>query len=275
MRPAISTQIFGQDKLTAGHIRAIRESGFDAVEVYGVPPHFNCMDSGSVSELASILDGEGVNAVSVHMPYIDPAGGGPAARVSITSGGGEAVARATSRALASIEAAAALRAPVVVAHCGSYNDPLNGEFSSNLASFIATVAPSLKSAGAKLALENVASAFSSSACLPRFLASNSFGVAGVCFDAAHANIREDAAQAVFNYGDRIEHVHFSDNNGKRDSHLLPMSEGCSIDWPSVVGALKSIGYSGFVSLEVRPDSDVPSFLKSCAAVFDTLMRFGD
>ncbi|HOY63041.1 MAG TPA: sugar phosphate isomerase/epimerase family protein [bacterium] len=275
MRPAISTQIFGHDNLIASDIRMIRESGFDAVEVYGVPPHFDCMDSGSVSELAAMLDGEGLNAVSVHMPYIDPAGGGAAARVSITAGGVDNVKRATARALACVEAAAVLRAPVVVAHCGSYNDPLNGETASNLASFIASVAAAFKSAGVRLALENVASAFSSSVCLPRFLAANSFGIAGVCFDAAHAHISEDSARAVLNYGSLIEHVHISDNDGSRDRHLLPMSEGCSVDWPAVVGALQAIKYSGSVTLEARPDSAPASFLKSCRDVFDALKIHGD
>jgi sugar phosphate isomerase/epimerase len=50
------------------------------------------------------------------------------------------------------------------------------------------------------------------------------------------------------FGDRIVHVHFSDNYGNRDDHL-PLGSG-SIDWVKVVDILRKHGYDKTITLEV-------------------------
>jgi sugar phosphate isomerase/epimerase len=71
-------------------------------------------------------------------------------------------------------------------------------------------------------------------------------------DIAHAHIgdaRGDRiARFITRWGDRLEHVHASDNNGERDEHL-PLGEG-SLPLADTVAALSRIGYDETITLEV-------------------------
>ena len=68
-------------------------------------------------------------------------------------------------------------------------------------------------------------------------------------DVAHAHLGGDRLHELLTaFGDRLVHVHVSDNVGVDDLHL-PLGAG-SIVWPAVIEALKRIGYDGTVTLEV-------------------------
>ncbi len=75
---------------------------------------------------------------------------------------------------------------------------------------------------------------------------------GFHLDVGHANLapgRENAtAEFLGRYGDRLRHVHFSDNRGGHDDHL-PLGVG-TVNWSSVVGLLKRRRYAGTITLEV-------------------------
>jgi sugar phosphate isomerase/epimerase len=49
------------------------------------------------------------------------------------------------------------------------------------------------------------------------------------------------------YGARLAALHLHDNNGRKDSHLLPGLG--TIDWQRVSARLKKTGYQGAISLE--------------------------
>jgi sugar phosphate isomerase/epimerase len=70
---------------------------------------------------------------------------------------------------------------------------------------------------------------------------------GLTLDIAHAHTTHQTLEFIEKFSDKIVHVHVSDNQGKYDSHR-GIGYG-NIDWNSVAGALKSIGYKGFVMLE--------------------------
>ena len=78
---------------------------------------------------------------------------------------------------------------------------------------------------------------------------------GFHLDVAHANLRlgmgeSNHTQALLDaYGDRLAHVHVSDNRGGDADLHLPLGAGF-IDWKGVVRALKGAGYDGTVTLEV-------------------------
>jgi sugar phosphate isomerase/epimerase len=71
-------------------------------------------------------------------------------------------------------------------------------------------------------------------------------------DTGHANIdslrQSRLVQLVERCGERIGHLHFSDNHGKRDDHLA-VGKG-TVDFPGLVRRLKKIGYDDTVTLEV-------------------------
>jgi sugar phosphate isomerase/epimerase len=74
---------------------------------------------------------------------------------------------------------------------------------------------------------------------------------GLHLDIGHANIRAGRSSATAGlldrYGDRLKHVHLSDNKGRGDDHLA-IGAG-SIDWKRELKALKASGYDGTITLE--------------------------
>jgi len=75
---------------------------------------------------------------------------------------------------------------------------------------------------------------------------------GFHLDVGHANINSQGKnrteEFLRHYGDRLYHIHFSDNRGYDDDHL-PLGVG-TIEWEKIVKAIKRIKYSGTITLEV-------------------------
>ena len=73
---------------------------------------------------------------------------------------------------------------------------------------------------------------------------------GLHLDIGHANIgvkKSLAPGLLERFGDRLKHVHLSDNKGTRDDHLA-IGAG-TISWKRELRALKATGYDGTVTLE--------------------------
>jgi sugar phosphate isomerase/epimerase len=74
----------------------------------------------------------------------------------------------------------------------------------------------------------------------------------ITLDIGHANIQSQRGQRIFDFiqqhGDRIGHVHVSDNHGTRDDHL-PIGDG-NINWKKVAKALLACNYNATMTLEV-------------------------
>jgi sugar phosphate isomerase/epimerase len=84
---------------------------------------------------------------------------------------------------------------------------------------------------------------------------------GLHLDIGHANIRAPKSHTtglLQRYGERLAHVHLSDNKGRGDDHLA-IGAG-SIDWKRELRALKASGYDGTITLEVfYGDSDLLAY----------------
>lgn len=86
---------------------------------------------------------------------------------------------------------------------------------------------------------------------------------GICWDTGHANLMHfNQADAVKFLGDRIKITHIHNNYGSEDTHFPP-DNGC-IDWNAVMGAFKSFGYDGPLTLEVTCKYQTEEFLKNFA-----------
>jgi sugar phosphate isomerase/epimerase len=74
-------------------------------------------------------------------------------------------------------------------------------------------------------------------------------------DVGHANLRlgrgePNRTEALLDaFGDRLSHVHVSDNTGGTEDRHLPLGAG-HIDWKKAIRLLKQRGYDGTVTLEV-------------------------
>ncbi len=71
---------------------------------------------------------------------------------------------------------------------------------------------------------------------------------GVTLDVAHVHtVGMDPVHFIRRLGERVNHVHVTDNHADWDAHS-PIGEG-TIAWDSVMQALVEIGYSGVIELE--------------------------
>src|SRR5919199_172500 len=101
--------------------------------------------------------------------------------------------------------------------------------------------------GLTLMLENLGLAFGTVADLAPLL--DAHPEARFHLDVGHAHLGGDRTLELLEaFGDRLAHVHASDNFGVDDLHL-PLGAG-SIPWAEVVAALKRCGYDATVTLEV-------------------------
>lgn len=76
---------------------------------------------------------------------------------------------------------------------------------------------------------------------------------GINFDPSHLFPSGDIPQvSIYRLGDKVQHCHFSDNDGETNVHWRP-GKG-KIDWEKVLIALKDTGFDGVISLEFE---DVP------------------
>lgn len=110
-----------------------------------------------------------------------------------------------------------------------------------------------------IALENMDLSFSPYSTLPELYdLTRRFDGLGVCLDVGHAyrrrekvktkNREEDIARQIKRLGRKIAHVHFHDNHGKNDDHLVP-GQG-SMNFGPIVKAIKSTGFDGLVVIEL-------------------------
>lgn len=115
--------------------------------------------------------------------------------------------------------------------------------------FLKLVNQICESEGVTLMLENFVSPFDNPETFSRIVEE----VPGlkVHLDVGHSNINQEKnlAEDFFKeFGEDIVHLHFSDNNGKKDDHL-PLGCG-SIDWEQVVRTVKGLGFDGTITLEI-------------------------
>ncbi|MGO9643723.1 MAG: sugar phosphate isomerase/epimerase family protein [Candidatus Bathyarchaeia archaeon] len=69
-------------------------------------------------------------------------------------------------------------------------------------------------------------------------------------DIGHLNVvKENISQAVRKMKDNLAHVHIHDNDSTRDQHRIP-GDG-KIDFVSIINALRDIGYSGYLTVELE------------------------
>jgi sugar phosphate isomerase/epimerase len=80
---------------------------------------------------------------------------------------------------------------------------------------------------------------------------------GICLDTGHAHLSgADIPAFIAEAGSRLKALHIGDNGGRTDDHLLPYGYG-TIEWEPVLQALRAIGYSGPLNLEIPGENKCP------------------
>lgn len=232
--------------LLFSEIETFAQMGFDYLELAMDPPmaHHSTL-SGNLHEIKQSLKDNGLG-VLCHLPTF-----------VLTADLAEKIRRASvDEMLRSIEVAAKLGARKVVLHpsivfgMGSFvMDTVKNYFYEFLAEMV----------GAADRLELTI-------CLENMMPRNMLGVKPADFeeifamypslqmtlDTGHANIGAVAGgrllEFVERFGNRLGHIHISDNLGKRDDHLA-VGQG-TVDFSTFISRLKEYGYDDTITLEI-------------------------
>ncbi len=82
-----------------------------------------------------------------------------------------------------------------------------------------------------------------------FIAAVGSPAIGITFDTSHAHVAGiDPAEAIRECGDVLWCTHISDCDGTADQHLTP--GGGTVEWPSVMKALRDVGFAGALNFEI-------------------------
>jgi sugar phosphate isomerase/epimerase len=222
----------------ADELRRIAAAEFDFVDLTAEPPGAWPFDPPAVRALLAELGLGVVGHTAYYLPIASPF----------------AALRASAHAvlIETLDALAAVGATAVNVH----PDPVGKLFwpddiRDRNAQAVAELAEQAQARGVTLMLENLGRFGRVEDLAPVFDAAPA---AAFHLDAGHANLARDrdepnrAAALIAAFGDRLAHVHVSDNNGIDDLHL-PLGAG-NVDWLAVIAALKGSGYDGTVTLEV-------------------------
>ena len=220
--------------------------------VLGAPTRFiELMDAGphalSPSRVEALLEIKKTHGLeyAVHAPYTD---------VNIAAEDPQVRGAILGRLEASIRYASDLGAETLVFHPGNTTAlewalPQGTAWRINLES-VRSLVEYAETLGVGAMIENVPEPFpflmKSVEDFDRFYDEGGIEVFMV-LDVAHAHLRGEELEFMGRFGDRISHVHVSDNRGDRDTHLR-IGEG-SIAWAEVMEALKESPFDGWVTIE--------------------------
>ena len=70
---------------------------------------------------------------------------------------------------------------------------------------------------------------------------------GACWDTGHANCEGHQYEDIIAMGDRLKAIHFNDNRGEKDEHLMPFMGTMSMD--DIMHGLLDMGFKGYFTLE--------------------------
>lgn len=94
---------------------------------------------------------------------------------------------------------------------------------------------------------------------------------GVVFDVAHIHATKEYLElALLKFGKYIKLVHLSDNDGTQAYHLMP-GQG-TIDFASIISRLKSIGYSGYVVVDISGIEDILNNATKMRIMLENLIK---
>ena len=262
-RFGLSTHLFHNERLEGRHLQAIRQHGFDLVELFATATHFDYRDLPRVREMRDWLRGAGLEAGSMHGPIFDAFRGGAWGRpYSNASPHAAARQEAIDETRLALDAACELGCATLVLHlglpAGPHVPPGDNDAGAARRSLDA-IAEAARGAGVRLALEVIPNPLSSPAELLRWMDDESgLESAGVCLDVGHAHMMGGAAEAAELLSGHIVTTHVHDNNGREDSHLVPPAG--TIDWPAALTALWKVGYGGPLVFEVADHGDAAGVL---------------
>lgn len=233
---------------------AVRDGGFNLIEVCSFHEHLDYHDPEHVREAAALMNRLGMEANSFHAPFAE--------RIDISSLDPARRKEAVREVLAACDAARTLGSRYVVLHPGPEKEgrPKPEEWYHRMvcaAGSLNEVARHCRQLGLTLLLENM---------LPHLMFGHTSDIlfllgaiketnVGTCLDTGHAFLSGDLRTVVHKLSGHLRMLHVNDNLGDRDGHLAP-GDG-AIDWTSLVRQLHQWRFHGPLILELAGSGEPP------------------
>ena len=249
MKIATSTGDFGRFPLTEQQkVQELYDAGFRYVDVNfytcNKPDSWLLQDDWKEQALALKAFGEklGVQFVQSHGPNVNALEPGENWENDVTS------------VIRSLEACAILGIPTCVLHMGWQIGPSKEEWFRRNKAFVEQYFPIMERTGVMLLHENSTKANMKERYYPvtgeemaEFCDYVNHPLFGACWDTGHANCEGHQYEDLIAMGDWLKAIHFNDNRGEKDEHLMPFNGTMSMD--DIMHGLLDIGYKGYFTLE--------------------------
>ena len=247
---AVSTQVFGEREVALSHLEVMRRVGFQWVEVFAAPGHFDWQEEAAVQRMAGWLRELDMRVCSLHAPWA------PGQDIAaLDDAQRERSLRAVERA---VDALVALSGHYLIMHPGEA--PAGAQAKAvqmrHAEESLRRIARHCAAHGVQAALENpppyeLCGATADMQRLYRRLAGEPALCA--CFDTGHAHCTPAGVAGIARVPAPVAVIHLSDNTGVADDHLPPV-EG-TIDWDSFFGLLARRAWEGFLVVELTDRQD--------------------
>jgi sugar phosphate isomerase/epimerase len=273
MNHFLSTHLFVNHRLTAALLTKIQQQGIPAVEIFCARQHLDYRDKAQINELGHWFRESDLKLHSLHSPmYNDEIWGrsGPHAVVTITEPVKSKRLPMVDEIKRALEIAETIPFRYLIQHMGVSGEEFDMYKVDAAFSAIEQLSIFAHQRGVEILLENIPNELSTAARLQQFQELTHVSL-NYCFDTGHANLNGGVEKEFHLMKARIRSTHVHDNDGKEDSHLLPVvSEGGSVDWKNTMQLLRS-GQDQFpLLLELKDRGDLPHPLESAIEIFDRL-----
>lgn len=248
MEISLSTHLFVFNGIDETIASLYPRFGFSSAELWAMPPHFPYGDTAEADRIAAMITSKGVRVVSIHSPLY------PDVRTYKKDRWYSLSAQEEGHRRESVDAT--VRAANWLSHNGGgtmvvhTTFPAENWYPHRWAAFLSSLNEILSAVpeNVRIAVENTP--------LPSGRVEVILDIAhryppervGVCLDLGHAHIQENVLNAVRASGERLIHVHVSDNHAVRDDHFVP-GRG-SIPWDRAIPALREVGFAGAFTVEL-------------------------
>lgn len=271
---SLSTHLFIFRELDEAVASMYRRHGFANAEIWAMPPHFPYRDEAAAARIVGLLGRNGVAVASLHAPLY------PDVRSYRKDRWYSLCSRDDAHRRESVDATADAGrwlsrngGGILVLHTSF---PAESWYPHRWAAFLSSVAELLElvPGNVRFAVENTPLASGAIDVVLDIVHRHPRERVGVCLDLGHANIQENALNALRTAADRLIHIHAHDNHGVEDDHLV-FGHG-SIRWDAVFAALREIRFDGAFTVELSDPArgqdpisgGVEAMLAECRAALD-------
>jgi sugar phosphate isomerase/epimerase len=272
MNRAISTHVIINHRLTTAWLNRVEGAGIPAVEIFCAPQHLDCRDKSQIGELGHWFRDSPLKLHSLHSPvYTDEVWGrsGPHTHINITDLNKADRIHWVDEIKRALEISEVIPFRYLIQHLGKTGQEFS-EYSIEAAfSSLEELVVFGRQRGVEILLENTPNELATAERLELFNTITHLKLNYV-FDTGHAHIGAGIQHEFEIMKPRIRSLHVHDNNGKDDSHLFPMSEGGTIDWPATMELLRSCPGQYPLLLELREVAEMEHPLDEIGRVFDRL-----